>query len=143
MRRWRYALVVGGILVLLYGGLRLVFEVPRELVGLVLWMAGVVVAHDALLAPLVVGLGWVLARTVPPRPRRFVQTGLVVGGLVSVVAIPLILREGTKPPAKALLLQDYGANLAILLGLVAVGSIGGYLLSAARRGTHAGPQERP
>ncbi len=132
MRRWRYALVAAGVLLLLYGGVRLVVEVPESLPGLVLWMVGTVVIHDGLLAPLVVGVGWLLARTVPPRSRRYVQAALVVGGLITVIAIPLIARRGTQPPAKALLLQNYGANLAILLGLVAALNLAAYLVTAAR-----------
>ncbi|MEO6414038.1 MAG: hypothetical protein ABIO48_15735 [Pedococcus sp.] len=131
MRRWRYALVAAGVLLLLYGGVRLVTEVPQALTGLVLWMVGIVVIHDGLLSPLVVGVGWLLARTVPPRGRRYVQAALVVGGLITIIAIPLIARRGTQPPAKALLLQNYGANLAILLGLVAALNLAAYLVTAA------------
>ncbi|MEP7036541.1 MAG: hypothetical protein ABI934_13215 [Actinomycetota bacterium] len=133
MRRWRYALVAAGVLLLLYGGVRLVAEVPEALPGLVLWMVGIVVIHDGLLSPLVVGVGWLLARTVPPSGRRYLQAALVVGGLITIIAIPLIARRGTQPPAKALLLQNYGANLAILLGLVATLNLAAYLLTAARR----------
>ncbi len=132
MRRWRYALVAAGVLLLLYGGVRLVAEVPEALPGLSLWMVGIVVIHDGLLSPLVVGVGWLLARTVPPRGRRYLQAALVVGGLITIIAIPLIARRGTQPPAKALLLQNYGANLAILLGLVAALNLTAYLVTAAR-----------
>ena len=132
MRRWRYALVAAGALILLYGGVRLVAEDPGALPGLVLWMVGIVVIHDGLLAPLVVGVGWLLARTVPPSGRRYLQAALVVGGLITIIAIPLIARRGTQPPAKALLLQNYGANLAILLGLVAALNLAAYLVTAAR-----------
>lgn len=132
MRRWRYALVAAGVLLLLYGGVRLVVEVPESLPGLVLWMVGIVIVHDGLLAPLVVGVGWLLARTVPPRGRRYVQAALVVGGLITIIAISLIARRGTQPPAKALLLQNYGANLAILLALVVALNLVTYLVTAAR-----------
>ena len=132
MRRWRYALVAAGVLLLLYGGARLVAEAPQALPGLVLWMVGIVVIHDGLLSPLVVGVGWLLARSVPPSGRRYLQAALVVGGLITIIAIPLIARRGTQPPAKALLLQNYGANLAILLGLVAALNLAAYLVTAAR-----------
>ena len=132
MRRWRQALVAAGVLLLLYAGVRLVAEVPEALPGLALWMVGIAVIHDGLLSPLVVGVGWVLARTVPPRGRRHLQAGLVVGALITIIAIPLIARQDTQPPAKALLLQNYGANLAILLGLVAALNLAAYLVTAAR-----------
>jgi len=132
MRRWRQALVAAGVLLLLYGGVRLVAGVPEALPGLALWMVGIVVIHDGLLSPLIVGVGWLLARTVPPGGRRYLQAALVVGGLITIIAIPLITRQGTQPPAKALLLQNYGANLAILLGLVAALNLAAYLVTAAR-----------
>ncbi len=132
MRRWRYAMVAAGVLLLLYGGVRLVAEVPEALSGLVLWMVGIVAIHDGLLSPLVVGVGWLLARTVPPSGRRYLQAALVAGGLITIIAIPLIARRGTQPPAKALLLQNYGANLAILLGLVAALNLAAYLLTKTR-----------
>lgn len=132
MRGWRYTLVAAGVLLLLYGGVRMVAEVPQYLPGLVLWMVGIVVIHDGLLSPLVVGVGWLLARTVPPSGRRYLQAALVVGGLITIIAIPLIARRDTQPPAKALLLQNYGANLAILLGLVAALNVAAYLVTAAR-----------
>jgi len=132
MRRWRYALIGAGVLLLLYGGVRLVAGVPEALPGLVLWMVGIVVIHDGLLSPLIVGVGWLLARTVPPSGRRYLQAALVVGGLITIIAIPLIARQGTQPPPKALLVQNYGANLAILLGLVAALNLAAYLVTAAR-----------
>ncbi len=132
MRRWRYALVASGVLLILYGGVRLVAGVPEALPGLVLWMVGIVVIHDGLLSPVVVAVGWLLARTAPPSGRRYLQAALVVGGLITIIAIPLIARRGTQPPAKALLLQNYGANLAILLGLVAALNLAAYLVTAAR-----------
>jgi len=132
MRQWRYALVAAGVLLLVYGGARMVAEVPEALPGLALWMIGIVLIHDGLLAPLVVGIGWLLARAAPPRARRYLQAALIVGGLITIITIPLIVREGTQPPAKALLLQNYGANLAILLALVAAVNLGAYLVTAAR-----------
>jgi hypothetical protein len=142
MRLWRYALVAAGMLLLLYGGARLVAEVPDALPGLGLWMVGIVAIHDGLLAPLVVGVGWILARAAPPRRRRYLQTALIVGGLITVIAVPLIVRRGTQPPAKALLLQNYGVNLAILLALVAAVNLASYLVTAARDHTPDAPPER-
>lgn len=132
MKQWRYGLVAAGILVLLYGAWHLVAELPGNLPDLALWMVGIVVIHDGLLSPLIVALGWILARTVPPRGRRYLQAALITGGLITIVAIPLIHRQGTQPVSKALLLQNYGGNLAILLGLVAAANVIAYALAVAR-----------
>jgi hypothetical protein len=80
-----------------------------------------------------VAVGWFLARTVPPRARRYLQGFLVVGGLMTVVAVPLMLRKDTQPVSKAMLLQEYGANLTLLLALAAAASLLLYAIRVARR----------
>jgi Ca2+/H+ antiporter len=131
MKRWRYGLGGAGILLLLFGVVRLVIEVPGKLPGLALWLVGIVVIHDGLLAPLVVAVGWLLARTVPPRARRYAQSALIVGGLITVIAVPMIYRQDTQPASKAWLLQNYGRNLAVLLGLVIALNLLAYARTAA------------
>ena len=129
MLPYRIALCVAGGLLLAFGLLRLVTKLdPPDLWVLLLWLVVAVAVHDCVVAPLTVGVGVTLAR-VPPRARRYVQGALVVGALVTVVAVPLIGRRGTQPSVKALLLRDYAGNLALVLGLVAAVAL---LLYAAR-----------
>ena len=71
MRPWRYALVAAGMLLLLYGGARLVTEVPDALPGLGALDGRNDAIHDGLLAPLVVGVGWILARAAPPGRQQY------------------------------------------------------------------------
>lgn len=123
-----------GILLGLYGVFRLVTNVGFvELLVLAAWLVGAVVIHDGILSPAVVSVGWFLARSVPSRARRYLQGFLVVGGLMTVVAIPLILDRDRQPPSKALLQQNYGGNLALLLGLAAAVSLVLYAIRVARR----------
>ncbi len=56
----------------------------------------------------------------------------MAAGLITVVAVPMIVLRGSQPPAKALLLQNYGLNLTILLGLVAVVTLALYAVRVAR-----------
>lgn len=142
MRRWRHGLGLGGVLLASYGGLRLITGTPVEgLQPLALWLVAAVVIHDGLVMPAVLGVGWVLGR-VPPRARRFAQAGLIVSGMLVVVAAPLIHREDTQPPSKSLLLRDYGANLTVLLAMVASLSALGYLWSTLRRRVHDTDREQ-
>ena len=60
------------------------------------------------------------------------QGALLVGALITVVAIPLIGRRGTQPASKAILLRDYGANLSLLLGLTAAVALALYALRVFR-----------
>ena len=99
---------------------------------LAIWLAAAIVIHDGLLSPAVIGLGWLLRQRVPDRGRRYLQVGLVVAGLITVIAVPMVVLRGSQPPAKALLLQNYGLNLTVLLALVAVVSLALYAVRVAR-----------
>jgi hypothetical protein len=55
------------------------------------WLAGVLVVHDAVLAPVAVLVGWALTRRLPPRARRGVAVALFVGGCLALVALPVLL----------------------------------------------------
>lgn len=127
MDRTRIALATAGGLLLGFGAVRLLTDVPvSDLVALGLWLVAAVLMHDLVVAPLTVGTGVVLAR-LPARGRRYVQAGLVAGAMVTVVAIPLILREDTQPAAESILMRDYSTGLALLLGLVAAVSVLAYV----------------
>lgn len=136
MKAWRIVFAVSGILLGLFGVFRLATEVPvGNLMVLALWMIGAVVVHDGILSPMVVGVGWLVGRAVPPRARRYVQGGLIAGSLITAVAIPLILRAGQEPPSKAILRQNFGGNLTLLLGVVAAVSLALYAVRVARERT--------
>jgi len=133
---WRISLATAGILLGAYGVFRLLTNVGFvELLVLAAWRVGAVVIHDGILSPAVVAVGWFLARRVPARGRRYLQGFLVVGGLMTVIAIPLVLRKDSQPESKAMLLQSYGGNLTMLLALAAALSLLLYAIQVARRTT--------
>ncbi|MDT9688970.1 hypothetical protein Q5762_11585 [Streptomyces sp. P9(2023)] len=84
----------------------------------VLWLVGAIVLHDGLIAPLVLGLGLLLA-ALPARGT--VRAGLIVAGSLTLIALPLMLRPGTAPNPTALPL-DYVRNWLVLMGVVALGT---------------------
>ena len=107
MRKYRIALGVAGGLLLTFGVFRLVTELDAgDLFVLGVWLAAAVALHDGLIAPITVGTGVALT-SVPPRARRYLQGALLVGALITIIAIPLIGRQGTQPESKAILLRDY------------------------------------
>jgi hypothetical protein len=133
VKAWRIILAVAGIGLASFGVFRLATQVsPRSLVFLGLWLAVALVIHDMIVAPAVVGGGWALRRFVPDRGRRYLQAALIASAMVTVIALPLIYLRGSQPPEKALLLRDYGANLAIILGSVAVVSLVAYVVQVVR-----------
>lgn len=127
--------VVGGLLVL-YGVIRLVHGLPPPLLlVLVAWLAAAVIIHLGVLSPLVLAIGAVLHRAVPDRGRAFLQAGLIMAAAVTIIAVPLILRQLTQPPAKAMLLQDFRLNLLVLLVIIAVATSIAYAIRVARNRT--------
>ena len=142
----RRAFAVAGLALLAYGVARLFLVVAwPDLVLLAAWLVGALVVHDGLLSPLVLGGGGALRRWLPARGRRYVQLALLTGGLVTVVAVPMIYLEGSQPPEKAILLQRYGLNLTVVLAVVAVVTLGLYAVRVARdrRGPRSPGPEHP
>jgi hypothetical protein len=131
----RTRLLIGGagILLGLFGVFRLVTQIPSgDLIALFLWLAAALLIHDGLLAPVIVGVGTLVRKAVPPRARRYLQGGLVTGALITVIALPLIKRQNSQPRVKAILQQNFSANLAVLLGIVAGGALALYAVRVLR-----------
>jgi len=130
---WRLVLGILGLLVLLYGIVNLLIDVPIQTVGWVaVWLIAAVVIHHGLLSPVLVAVSSLLRRLLPDRGRRYLQVALVTAVPVTVIAIPMIYRQGSQPPSKALLLQNFTANLGLLLGIIAVLSLIGYAIKVTR-----------
>jgi hypothetical protein len=133
MRVWRIVLAVVGVGIGTYGISQLLTQVPRQtLMLLALWLIAALIIHDGLLSPAIVGVGAALRRFVPDRGRRYLQFGLITAAMVTVIAVPLIYRAHTQPPAKALLLQDFGINLTVLLAAIGSGTLIAYAVRVAR-----------
>jgi hypothetical protein len=133
MRLWRIGLGVLGVLVVLYGIVSLGLHIRGQtLVWVTVWLIAAVVIHNGVLSPIVVGLSALLRRHLPDRGRRYLQAGLIAAVPVTVIALPMIYRQGSQPPSKAMLLQNFTANLGLLLGIIAVLCLVGYAVRVAR-----------
>ena len=108
MRAARLSLGAVGIVLVLVGCWRLVGQSLPALADVALFLAGGVLAHDLLLAPLVVLAGVGVAR-LPVRARPPAVVGLVVLGSVTLMAAPVIGRSGARPDVPSLLDRPYGA----------------------------------
>jgi hypothetical protein len=82
------------------------------------WFVGGPLVHDGIVAP-VVGLTGVLLGRVLPRPWRApVAAGVVLTGILTVLAIPLLWRPFGVVTNPGLHDRDYGTGLAVALGIV-------------------------
>ncbi len=133
MRTARWLVGSLGLALLGYGIVRIFqFSAATQPRQLGLWLVAALILHDAIFAWLVVGAGWLLARLVPGRARAYLQGGLITAGLVSVVAAPMIYRQGKSQPGQSLLERDYLANLLIIFACIAVGTGAAYLVRVRR-----------
>ena len=133
MGLWRLVLGILGVLVLLYGIVNLGVHIPGEtLLWVAVWLIAAVLIHHGVLSPIVVAVSSLLRRLIPDRGRSYLQAGLLAAVPVTVIAIPMIYRQGSQPPSKALLLQNFTANLGLLLGAIAAVCLVGYAIRVAR-----------
>lgn len=98
------------------------------------WLLGGLILHDAVLAPVVFVLCAIAYRVTSAKVRGRLAFLLLVGGSVSLVALPAILRKGHNANP-TVLPMDYARNLAGLLAVL----VGCVLLVAgvgALRGRH-------
>jgi hypothetical protein len=131
--RLRLALGAGGVLLALFGVFRLITQIPSaDLLVLAIWLGAALLIHDGILSPAVVTLGWVISHVVPPRARRYLQAALIIGALVTVIAIPMIHRRDSQPKNKAILQQNFGGNLTLVLVVVAALSSVAYAIHVTR-----------
>jgi fatty acid desaturase len=101
-------------------GVRLYVEATPDLdrrLNLLAWLVGLDLAHDLLLAPAVVLVGFVVRRVVPARARAAVQVALVLSAFVLLVGLlPLLGTAGGANPT----IQPiaYGPSIAAVLAAI-------------------------
>jgi hypothetical protein len=118
----RTRLVIGAVGVVMgaFGALRfLQLDLP-DIVDAVLWLVGGVVVHDAVLAPLTVGLTYLATRVVPAWARGRVAVALVVLATVTLTAVPVLGRMGERADNPTLLDRNYVVGWLVFVVLVLV-----------------------
>lgn len=127
MRATRTLLAAAGVAVVLYGAWLLVRgQSVSQLVQVVEWAAAAVIIHDALLAPLAFGVGWVVQRRLPRRSAPGVAVALILVGTVAVAGFAVLTRSHDGSGNTTLLDRDYPVGLL----LVAVGVSAGVAVAA-------------
>ncbi len=129
-------LIGAGALAGLYGVVLLLGRGPDNLVATVVWLGGGVVLHDAVLAPLTIGVALLGVRLLPAAARPWSAAVGIVVGTLTIVAIPVLGRFGARADNPSLLPRDYvgGWLLVVALVVLAVGALAGLEAARGRRG---------
>jgi hypothetical protein len=130
VRALRLVLGATGVVLVLVGVVFLSDDGVGDLVGVGAWLVGGVVAHDAVVAPLVVVVGVLGVPRLPPAFRAPAVVGLVVLMTVTLMAVPVIGRFGAKADDHGLLNRPYVALWLVFAVLVVVAVV---IASWARR----------
>jgi hypothetical protein len=141
----RIGLAATGVLLGLWGLWKLVHSVDLHgLVRLPLWLGGAVVVDDFVLAPLTIAVGWLVMRwSLRPDAHRtigVVRTTLLYVGITSLIAIPLLLRQGTGVNP-TVLPRDYLRDWLLLEATIIAAGTVSYLIASRSAGN--GPRPAP
>lgn len=124
IRRWRVALVIVGVLLTVLGAVVLMQTVsPKQIRGLLIWMLGAVILHDAILSPIVFGVGFLMrkaGRSIPVAVLAIIQGGLVVASVFAIVALPEVYKKFIGVKNDTVLPFDYGTRLLLVWAATAV-----------------------
>ncbi len=134
--RTRLALLVSGVLVGGYGAFRLLELGGDNLVATFVWLAGGLLLHDAVLAPVTIALAAVGGTLLPRSVSGPAAAGAVVLGTVTLTAVPVLGRFGARADNPTLLDRDYASGWLTFAAAVVLAVAVGSTLSAvtARRG---------
>ena len=114
----RLLLLLTGLLAGTVGAVGLLRLEPGELVEALLWLAAGVVAHDAVLAPVVIALMVAGLTVLPWWSRAPAAAAAVVLGSLTLMAVPVLGRFGARADNPTLLDRPYLAEWLLLAALV-------------------------
>jgi hypothetical protein len=115
MKALRITIGAAGVAAMALGAVLLTNPQVGKALDVLWWLLGAVLLHDGVLVPATLAAGALL----PPRLRRATRGALNTAACLTAVALPTLLRQG-HPANASVLPLDYGRNLVIALGTVAV-----------------------
>lgn len=135
MKRIRLVLVVLGVAGMAYAVLGAIIDPDVRVIGVLIFLAVVLIAHDAVWTPLVLAVGTLVKRIVPVRYRGIVRGAALIAAAITLVALPLVLGFGRAADNPSILPRSYGLNLAaVLAGIIVVAAlVAARARSSARR----------
>ena len=132
--RTRVALLAAGVLVGGYGAFRLVELGGANLVATLVWLAGGLLLHDAVLAPLTIASAAAGGTLLPRSLRGPAAAGALVLGTITLTAVPVLGRFGARADNPTLLDRDYASGwLAFAAAVLLAVAVGSALSAASAR----------
>lgn len=116
----RFWLSAAGGWVLIAVGLRGIFShrLDTRPAQLARFVVGGALIHDLLVAPVVIAVGFGIARVAKGRARSIVQAALLATAALALFSYPLVRAYGKATHNPTSVPRNYAANLVIVLGLV-------------------------
>ncbi len=115
--------VIGGA-VMVYGVFGLLGVAAKTKPSeLALFVVGAAIAHDLVVAPLVLGVAAIVSKVAPRRLRPPLAVVLIVGAITTLFAFPFVRGYGRISTNPSILPRDYGRGLAALLALIVLGGV--------------------
>ncbi len=131
----RRLLVAAGALVMGYAVVSALADPEVRPLGVLVFLVGVLAAHDAVLLPLAVGAGALIGRFVPAPDRATVRAAGLCSLAVAVVAVPLVLGYGRTADDPSVLPLPYGRGLAAVLGVIWATALAAIVVRRIRKRT--------
>ena len=139
MRLVRALLLLTGVGFGLWGVWLMRDFTSEQLISMGTWLAGGVILHDAVIAPVTVLLGVVAARLLPGRTRSVAAIAFLVWATLTVAFVNVLSGQGGKPDNDTVLHRPYGLSWIVLtLVIAAIAAAVAY----RRRPTAAQPPSR-
>ena len=107
---------------------------PDQLIAAGIWLAAGVALHDAVLAPVVLLIGWLIVRALPRWARGPVAAGGIVLGTLTLVAVPVLGEFGRRPDNPSLLPRDYVSGWLVVATVVTICVVIAALVARSRPG---------
>jgi hypothetical protein len=99
----------------------------EQLVSMVAWLAGGVILHDAIIAPITVLLGVVAARVLPGQTRAVAAIAFLVWATLTVAFINVLSGQGGTPDNDTVLNRPYALSWVVLtVTIVAAAAVVSY-----------------
>jgi hypothetical protein len=114
----RRALIAAGVLAMAYAVGGVLLDSDVSVAGVAVFGVAVIVLHDGVFLPTVLGAGALINRLAPPRWRATVQVAALISLAVAVVAVPFVLGFGRRPDNPSALPSAYGRGLLLIVGLI-------------------------